>query len=87
MKITRRQLRQIIKEEAAAMRPGFSRTDDPGRQMLKKHHSELMGSKSTDPVVGALSILIEAIAFGTDIKDPGLALDAIEDLKRVLRGS
>ena len=87
MKITKRQLRQIIKEEATAMRPGFSRADDPGRQMLKIHHSELMGSKSTDPVVGALHILIEEIAFGTDIKDPSRALHAIEDLKRAIRGS
>jgi hypothetical protein len=87
MKITKKQLRQIIKEAATAARPGFSRADDPGRQMLRIHHSELLNSKSTDPVVGALSILIEEIAFGTDIKDPSRALRAIEDLKGAIRGS
>ena len=87
MKITKKQLRQIIKEEAAAIRPGFSRADDPGREMLQRHQRELLGAKTTDPVVAELVILMEEIAYGVDINYPDRVISQIEDLKRVIRGS
>ena len=99
MKITRRQLRQFIKEATLQEYGthftgdeaiGMPRGDDPGRKELGRIYMQHMHGNSKlhkDPVVDALQQLVELVWGGTDIEDPEQFLSYVAVLEKAVRGN
>jgi hypothetical protein len=89
MKISRKQLQNLISETLNEQASGFGPDRDGQRGPVdparKKLQDWISYMSSTDPVVRALAIVMEEVAYGTDLKDPSRLREALNKMLATLR--
>jgi len=85
MRVTRNQLKRIIQEEVKRVslrEQTGTMVEDPLRVKLQDMHTIFSGAD--DPVLSALSIVMEEIGYGTDLRDPARLRSALQHMMSVV---
>ena len=85
MRVTRNQLKRIIQEEVKRVslreQTVFS-VEDPLRVKLQDMYQPFIGAD--DPILSALSTVMEEIGYGADLKDPARLRSALQHMMSVV---